>query len=54
MIISLNDTFFNDFNILMNQNWSNVNVITGNMYGKNEFESAQGEYRSFELSSCKL
>ena len=36
------------------QNWSNVNVIMGNMYEKNESESAKGEYRSFELSSCKL
>ena len=35
------------------QEWSNVNVIMGNTYGKNEYESAQGEYRSFKLSSCK-
>ena len=35
------------------QEWSNVNVIMGNTYGKNEYEAAQGEYRSFKLSSCK-
>ena len=36
------------------QKWSNVNVVMGNTYSNNLYESAQGEYRSFKLSSCKL